>query len=263
MTVARGGLAAPGRAIVRSAIAPMYAEPHVTSVQVSQRLAGHEVELIESQDGDWYRARGVDEYEGWIHRGFLSPAPPAGARASAYAARISLGCVTRDSSGGRRALPLGARLSPTESVKSGESIELTELPARFPREATAITRSAQDLFQGAPYLWGGITPWGGDCSGFVQTIFGLHGVSLPRDAWQQSTTGREAGGLMDLRVADLAFFSDREDKHVTHVAIALGGRRLVHLALGRGGFAVEKLDDPHDAYVATLRQLFLKYIRVL
>src|SRR5436853_5155953 len=101
MTAARGGLAAPGRAIVRSPIAPMYAEPQVASVQVSQRLAGHEVDLLESQDGDWYRARGVDQYEGWIHRGFLSPAPPAGARASSYAARVSLGCVTRDSSGGR------------------------------------------------------------------------------------------------------------------------------------------------------------------
>src|SRR5438477_4487160 len=100
------GLAAPGRAIVRAPIAPMYAEPHVASVQVSQRLAGHEVDLLESLDGEWYRARGVDAYEGWIHRGFLSPAPSAGARGSAQVARISLGCVTHDTAGGRRALPL-------------------------------------------------------------------------------------------------------------------------------------------------------------
>jgi cell wall-associated NlpC family hydrolase len=257
------GLSVPGHAVVRSPIAPMYAEPHVASVQVSQRLAGHEVELLESQDSDWYLARGVDLYAGWIHRGFLSPAPSGGSRGSAQVPRISLGCVTRDNTGARRALPLGARLGPVEIVKSGEVVDLTALESRFPRDATAITRSAQELFQGTPYLWGGITPWGADCSGFVQSIFALHGVPLPRDAWQQSSTGSDAGVLRDLRTADLAFFSDRSDRHITHVAIALGGNRLVHLALGRGGFAVERLDDVKDAYVAKLTERFLHARRVL
>src|SRR5205085_2647754 len=133
----------------------------------------------------------------------------------------------------------------------------------FPRAAIAITRSAQELFEGAPYLWGGTTPWGADCSGFVQSIYGLHGVALPRDAWQQSSSGGDAGSLAELEPADLAFFSDREDRRVTHVAIALGKRRLVHLALGRGGFAVEKLDDARDAYVTKLCQRFLRARRVL
>jgi cell wall-associated NlpC family hydrolase len=255
-------LSAPGRARVRPPIAPMYAEPQVTSAQLSQKLAGHDVELLEMQN-DWFLVRGTDAYEGWVHRGFLVPAPSATARGSAQMVRVSLGCVAGNPSGTRRSLPLGARLSPEETVKGGEFVNETELQTRFPTTAVAITRSAQEYFQGAPYLWGGITPWGADCSGFVQTIFGLHGVKLPRDAWQQLETGRDAGGIDDLETADLAFFTDRDDRRATHVAIALGGGRLVHLALGRGGFATENLGDPRDAYVVKLRERFLNARRVL
>jgi gamma-D-glutamyl-L-lysine dipeptidyl-peptidase len=240
----------------------MYAEPSVTSAQLSQKLAGHDVDLLEMQD-DWFRARGDDGYEGWIHRGFLSPAPTLASRGSAQMIRISLGCVAGNPSGTRRALPLGARLSPEETMKGGECVNETDLQARFPTTAVAITRSAQEFFQGAPYLWGGLTPWGADCSGFVQTIFGLHGVKLPRDAWQQMEVGREAGALDDMDTADLAFFTDRDDRRATHVAIALGEGRLVHLALGRGGFATENLGDKRDAYVTKLRERFLKARRVL
>ena len=69
--------------------------------------------------------------------------------------------------------------------------------------------------------------------------------------------------MLSARVADLLFFSDRVDAHITHVAIGLGGRRLVHLALGRGGFAVERLDDTRDPYVRKLHDRFLFIRRVL
>jgi hypothetical protein len=255
------GLTTPGRATVHSPVAPMYSEPFVRSTQISQCLSGHEVDLLEEQD-DWYLSRGVDEYEGWIHRGFLSPKSNGGKRRQGRVERISLGCVAI-SGGVRRALPLGARLSPDETVASGDSIDETKLPKQFPRDADAITRSALQYFVGASYLWGGITPWGADCSGFVQSIFALHGIQLPRDAWQQSESGTDAGTWQELRPADLAFFTDREDKRVTHVAIALGDRRLVHLALGRGGYATESLDDREDGYVLKLRERFLKARRIL
>ena len=240
-------------AIVVAAVAPMLAEPHVSSGQVSQQLSGHLVSIVEDQ-GDWLLVRGRDDYEGWMHRGYVT----RGITSLEDATRpVSLGCVVRRRDGVQRALPLRALLAPGDVLESGEAIHAADLPARFPTNAEAIGRSAVVLFAGTSYQWGGVTPWGADCSGLVQSVFALHGVSLPRDAWQQARVGRDAGrDILNTSPADLLFFSDRPDAHVTHVAIALGDCRIVHLALGRGGYAVEQLDREDD-YVAKLRSRFL------
>ncbi|HVZ78498.1 MAG TPA: NlpC/P60 family protein [Gemmatimonadaceae bacterium] len=250
-------------AIVRAAVAPMHAEARVSSPQVSQRLGGHLVEILEVRD-EWRRVRGADGYEGWIHAGYLTPAPPPGARQSAGLQRISLGCVAGNPAGGHRALPLGAFLAPEEVVQAGEAIDATEQPHRFPRDVVAIARSAQALFEGTSYQWGGVTPWGADCSGFVQSVFWLHGVMLPRDAYQQADASAECHhGLAEIEPAELAFFSDRPDGAITHVGVGLGGGRLAHVAVGRGGFAIERLANKGDGYVARLHERFLFNRRVL
>jgi hypothetical protein len=250
---------------VRVAIASMHGEPRISSPMVSQQLAGHVVDVLEEAD-EWVRVRGEDAYEGWIHIGFLARAPQQNARGSRQFPRVSLGCVTTTAAGGRRALPLGALLAPEETVKSGEVLEANRMPERFPFEPAAIVATAQEYFSGTSYLWGGVTPWGADCSGFVQSAFSLHSVALPRDAWQQAETGVDAGSdetsLRALQPADLAFFSDRDDRRITHVALALGDRRLVHLALGRGGFSIERLDDESDRYVNRLIQRFVRARRL-
>jgi cell wall-associated NlpC family hydrolase len=241
----------------------VFAEPRVASAQISQLVAGRCLDLLEKRD-HWYRIRGPDEYEGWLHRGYLSPAPAEGARQSTHLDRVSLGCITTDGNGSRRAMPLGSLLSPEERVKSGEIVSAVEQPTQFPPDAGAITRSAQLYFEGTSYLWGGVTPWGADCSGLVQTVFWLHGIQLRRDAWQQARQGTPGhADLLASRMGDLLFFSDRTDEHITHVALALGNHRIVHLALGRGGFAVEDLADERDPYVATLRERFVAARRVL
>ena len=252
-------------AIIRAPVAPMHGEPRISSAMISQQLAGHRVDAI-AEEGEWARVRGADGYEGWIHVGFLAKAPATTARQSRRITRISLGCSTRTATGVSRVLPLRALLAPDETLVSGDVIESTRRGARFPLEPSAIVSSAQLYFAGTSYLWGGVTPWGADCSGLVQTVFALHGKQLPRDASQQAQVGEDAGTDATgggLEAGDLLFFSDREDKRVTHVGIAAGEKRMVHLGLGRGGYSIERLTDRRDAYIAQLRKRFLFARRIV
>lgn len=244
--------------VVKTPLAPLFAEPKVASAQISQLLAGRCCDVLESRDG-WFLVRGPDEYEGWINRGFLDDAVQP-----VDEVRVSLGCVTSNGSGAQRPMPLGAFLTPAERVERGDAIASSERAGAFPAEAEAVTRSARSFFEGTSYIWGGVTPWGADCSGLVQSSYWLHGIQLRRDAWQQAEQGSPGDpDILESRAGDLLFFSDRVDHHITHVAIALGGRGLVHLALGRGGYAVENLDDTADAYVRKLRDRFVCARRIL
>jgi hypothetical protein len=248
-----------------AAIAPMLCEPDVKTTQVSQLLHGHIAQVVE-RNGLWLHVQGADAYTGWIHQGYVVTMPvalPSLLDTGWNDPRpLSLNCTVRDEHGATRKLPLGALVTEGQERFGGLAMTLEERRNAFPPEADSITASAMTFFEGTSYEWGGLTPWGCDCSGLVSSSFHLHGVGVPRDAWMQATTGEPVESLRDLRPADLLFFSDETDGKVTHVAISLGGMRVVHLALGRGGYAVDDLASG-DEYTDLLLKRFRFGRRIL
>jgi gamma-D-glutamyl-L-lysine dipeptidyl-peptidase len=112
-------------------------------------------------------------------------------------------------------------------------------------------RWAFEYFAGTPYQWGGVTPWGVDCSGLVQTTFAARGIALPRDSAQQANQGASVP-LDGIRPGDLLFFRGESTSRITHVAFSGDGDTLVQSTLACGGTLVEPWHPGTRA--ATLRE---------
>lgn len=237
--------ATPDLLRVRASVAPLLGEPRIAAGLTSELLAGQLLRVLASE-GDWWQVEGEDAYRGWVHSGYVEAA--AGDETDWP---VTTGARVRRPDGRERSLPFGARVAPDALVLEGEVFDPDERVQRFPTTREAIAHTAEHAFTGAPYRWGGVTPWGTDCSGFVQAVMRMHGVRLPRDAWQQADVGH-AVDVAHVTAADLLFFSDRADHRITHVALVLGGGRVVHSALGRGGVGIERWDSD-DPYVTRLR----------
>ena len=266
-------------ALVRAALAPIYGDPALPAPQITQALLGERVDPL-ARSGAWVRVRLEDGYIGWVHSGYLqfgsSDWAHAWERASHGRPVVSLGAELMDDTAsvfarlpwGARVVRLGPELYELPDgrrgvIGAGEVVDVDRLADWFPARGDSVTRTARRWI-GAPYLWGGVTTSGVDCSGLVQAVFWLHGVALPRDSDQQSRTGEEievADDFSNLNPGDLLYFSETPAR-VSHVAISLGGPQIVHSALTNGGVELNDLSGDRDLEVR-LRSLFTIARRVL
>ncbi len=240
--------------IGRATVAPVHADPAVRSELVTQLLAG-ETAAVLAEEGAWRRLRlHEDGQEGWVHAGFLREVGAGAAQAWRAQAAWSDGALVQVGTE-RRWLPLRARVVLADGeleLPAGESGRLVsgevQPLARVAAQARQLPPEewARSRFSGAPYLWGGITPGGVDCSGLVQTTWMARGVRLPRDAARQAEAGGEVP-FDSMRAGDLLFFRDEAGDRVSHVAFAGPDATLIHSSLAAGGVVQESWLPGHPA----------------
>lgn len=226
-------------------VVPVRAAASDRSEMVSQWLFGETAQVLDTE-GNWSRLRfDHDGYEGWVdHKQILPCLTPnfdPDLRVIDQSTIVDLG---------ERQVPLtyGAVLPFYEEgsiLWQNHRVPVQAVTNHKPvLERADLLELYMHPFLGAPYLWGGRTPWGVDCSGLVQMIFILQGIYLPRDASQQAEEG-DAVEMLDLcEPGDLAFFENMEGR-ITHVGIVLTRNeddelRIIHAS---GRVRIDKLDE--------------------
>ncbi|UCD37671.1 MAG: C40 family peptidase [Fidelibacterota bacterium] len=250
--------------VVNSGVVNLYREATFRSEVVSQALLGEIPEILDQQ-GKWFLVRQWDGYEGWMYYFYLFKNPQYLAqggltRVSALTAPIrekptASASPIRDAVFGTELPVLSRKGSWIEvSLPDGLSGWLKDEPQKKP-SGTVREQLVQVArrFLGVPYMWGGKTPNGFDCSGFVQTCFKAMDVDLPRDAHlQYRFQDLPEVAIKDAQPGDLFFFSEK-DQRITHVTISLGGGEFIHSS---GWVRIESLEKDDPRYNHLLRSIF-------
>jgi hypothetical protein len=227
--------------ICNLAVIPLRLEPSDRSEIVSQVLFGEHFSILEKQK-QWHKIKlQFDQYEGWIdEKQFRLLSSDEFEALKQLPIVLNGDLVEYITFPNNELLPitLGASVSfltnPTVNLQqmSFDGMKLAGIQDKSKLIATSF------MYLNAPYMWGGKTPFGIDCSGFTQMVYKLNGYHLLRDASQQASQGIPLSFIEESEAGDLAFFDNEEGK-IIHVGIIMEDNYIIHAS---GKVRVDRLD---------------------
>jgi hypothetical protein len=221
---------------------------------LSELPYGTELEVLEEKE-DWAFARQQDGYLGWAYKPYLAEgtAPPAThlVIAPSYELRaepeVTSEVVTRLMSGtGAQVEEIQGNWARVVANRSGW------IPSRYLRAIESLPKTLEEKrrtliedserMTGVPYLWGGLSGNGIDCSGLARLLHHWIGIDIPRDADMQCEAARRVEPPFE--AGDLFFFAEDDDKrNISHVGMSLGGWKMIHSSRSRNGVYVDDLQE--------------------
>lgn len=249
-------------------VVPIRKEPSHRSEMVSQLLFGEIFSIIYSEN-DWVKISTLhDNYQGFVDLKqvfFLNSEEYEQLHYGKWGITKSpISIIIKNDSQNGTIIPAGSNLPNNGKISFGKTSfsyspsivsqnDNTQSEDSFREE---IIKTALK-FINAPYLWGGRTCFGIDCSGFSQLILKINGISILRDASQQQTQGQHVGFIDEAKSGDLLFFGQTEEL-ITHVGIYMGEGYIIHAS---GSVRIDKVDHfgifntDHQSYTHSLRAI--------
>jgi len=234
---------------------PVRAEPSHRSEQVSQVLFGETFTVIDQQQ-EWIKVHlNFDDYEGWMLKSQQHPLSLTEFN-ELQKSRVFLSydlvqiLINHQSI---TSILLGSDLPWFRSGNcrignTNYSFEGNARQSDVMATGKIVVENAY-MYLNAPYLWGGRSPFGIDCSGLTQMAYKLCGITLKRDAWMQSEQGQDVHLLDETQAGDLAFF-DNEEGRIVHVGILVAKNKIIHSS---GQVRVDSIDH-HGIFNNELRK---------
>ncbi len=217
-------------------IVPVRLEASNASEMVTQLLYGEHFKIIEERKS-WSKIRiAFDNYEGWIdNKQYFEISSDQYHQITETKPKLTSDIMefVSDVSGQLIAIPMGSNLNVISILNHTHDGNFNE--GILPKEQLVLSAL---MYLNSPYLWGGKTHFGIDCSGFAQMVYKLNGHKLLRDAKQQATQGESLSFIEESEPGDLAFF-DNEEGIITHVGIIMSDNHIIH---AHGKVRIDRLD---------------------